>query len=44
MKKLLVIVPHQDDDISIAGALLAACCEPRAEYEPFVLFTTNGEV
>lgn len=43
MKKLLVIVPHQDDDISIAGALLAACCEPRAEYEPFVLFTTNGD-
>lgn len=43
MKKLLVVVPHQDDDISIAGALLAACREPQAEYEPFVLFTTNGD-
>lgn len=43
MKKLLVIVPHQDDDISIAGALLAACRKPQAEYEPFVLFTTNGD-
>lgn len=43
MKKLLVIVPHQDDDVSVAGALIAACREPHAGYEPFVLFTTNGD-
>ena len=36
--KVLLIVPHQDDEINIAGDLL-----DRNIISPFVVFTTNGD-
>lgn len=40
-KKVMLIVPHEDDDINIAGGIL----EQYAQYgsEVYVVFTTNGD-
>lgn len=42
MEKCLVIVPHQDDELVVAGDLMVQLLES-GEYECYVLFTTNGD-
>lgn len=41
MNKIVIIVPHQDDELSIAGSLIASCMDKC--FEPYVVFTTNGD-
>lgn len=38
-KKILIIVPHQDDEINIAGGILSSISNDNV----FVLYTTNGD-
>lgn len=38
-KKILVIVPHQDDEINLAGGLIASVAK---KSEVYVLYTTSG--
>ena len=40
MEKLLIIVPHQDDEIIIAGPIMDQLLN---RYDIRVLFTTNGD-
>ena len=40
-KKVMVIVPHQDDDILIAGQVLPAMYENGADVR--IVFVTNGD-
>ena len=39
--KILVLAPHQDDEINVAGAMILNLKKARAEI--FVAFTTNGD-
>lgn len=39
-KKILIIVPHQDDEIHIAGSFIASLKNTK---EVYVLYTTNGD-
>lgn len=39
-KKILIVVPHQDDEINIAGGFIAKYSK---ENEIYVLYTTNGD-
>ena len=39
-KKILVIVPHQDDEINLAGGLIASVSD---RSDVFVLYTTKGD-
>lgn len=39
-KKILVIIPHQDDEINIAGGFIA---KNSKENEIYILYTTNGD-
>lgn len=39
-KKLLIVVPHEDDELILAGPFWDVMME---NYEVFVLFTTNGD-
>lgn len=39
--KILFIVPHEDDEINLAGDLLKQFCAQ--QYEVFVVYTTNGD-
>lgn len=40
-KKVLVIVPHEDDEINVAGSLMYHYVQSGAEF--FCAFTTNGD-
>ena len=40
-KRALIIVPHQDDEIIIAGSMILNMRENHCEV--FLLFTTNGD-
>lgn len=40
-KKMMIIVPHQDDEINVAGALICQLSKSR-EYEVIVVFSTVG--
>ena len=40
-KKILIIVPHEDDEINVAGGILANYAYGQAEVK--VVFTTNGD-
>ena len=42
MEKTLVIVPHEDDELSVAGQLLISLNKNRANKN-YVVFTTNGD-
>ena len=42
MEKCLIIAPHQDDELAIAGSLMIQLNEMK-RYEIYVLFTTNGD-
>ena len=42
MEKTLVIVPHEDDELSVAGQLLVALSKS-CENQNYVVFTTNGD-
>jgi len=41
-KKLLLVVPHQDDEIFVGGGLLRIFAKSK-DYEIYVVFTTNGD-
>lgn len=41
MKKILILVPHQDDDIILCGVFLKGLIEEG--YQVFVVFMTNGD-
>lgn len=41
-KKVLLVIPHQDDELFVGGGLLKIFAE-RKEYEIYVVFTTNGD-
>ena len=41
MKKVLILVPHQDDDIILCGGFLKGLIEK--EYQVFVVYMTNGD-
>jgi LmbE family N-acetylglucosaminyl deacetylase len=41
--KVLLIVPHQDDELFVGGGLLKTFAESK-EYEVYVVFTTNGDL
>lgn len=41
-KKVLLIVPHQDDEINVAGALLRRLFQQ--DFEINILYTTNGNM
>ncbi len=41
MKKVLVLVPHQDDEIILCGSFLKGLVEK--EYSVFIVFMTNGD-
>lgn len=40
-KKVLIIVPHPDDEINVAGQLIVTFLQKK--YEVYVVFTTNGD-
>ncbi len=41
-KKVLLIVPHPDDELLVGGGLLRTLVKSRA-YEAYVVYTTNGD-
>lgn len=41
MKKILILVPHQDDDIILCGGFLEGLIEKK--YQVFVVYMTNGD-
>ncbi|MBP3476299.1 MAG: PIG-L family deacetylase [Lachnospiraceae bacterium] len=41
-KKMLLVVPHQDDEIFVGGGLLRIFSKSK-DYEVHVVFTTNGD-
>ncbi len=41
MKKVLILVPHQDDDMILCGSFLKGLVE--REYQVFVVYMTNGD-
>jgi len=41
-KKVLLIVPHPDDELFVGGGLLRTLVKSRA-YEAYVVYTTNGD-
>lgn len=41
MKKVLILVPHQDDEIILCGSFLKGLVEN--EYQVFVVYMTNGD-
>lgn len=41
MKKIMLLVPHQDDDIALCGSILKDFVEN--EYRVFAVFMTNGD-
>lgn len=41
-KKVLLVVPHQDDELFVGGGLLKIFADSR-EYEVYVVFSTNGD-
>ena len=40
-KKVMIIVPHQDDELNIAGGLL--CSDYLDKENTFIVYTTNGD-
>lgn len=40
-KKVMIIVPHQDDELNIAGGLL--CSDYLEKENTFIVYTTNGD-
>lgn len=40
-KRILLLVPHQDDEINVAGNLISVMSEMKAEV--FVVYSTNGD-
>ena len=43
MAKTLVIVPHEDDELSVAGQLLVSLSKSKVN-ESYVVFMTNGDI
>lgn len=41
-QKVLLIVPHQDDELFVGGGLLRSLAKG-GEYEAYVVYTTNGD-
>lgn len=41
-RKVLLIIPHQDDELFVGGGLLKSFAQSR-EYDVYVVFTTNGD-
>ena len=41
MKRLLVIAPHPDDEINLAGQFIIRCIKLKMDI--FVVYTTNGD-
>lgn len=42
MKRALIVVPHEDDELSVAGQLIVSLNRAKT-YEVYVLFVTNGD-
>lgn len=42
VRKVLLIVPHQDDELFVGGGLLRTLAK-RSDYEAYVVYTTNGD-
>ena len=41
-EKILLIVPHQDDELLVGGGLLRTLARNK-EYDAYVVYTTNGD-
>lgn len=41
-RKVLLVVPHQDDELFVGGGLFKTLAQ-HGEYEAYVVFTTNGD-
>ena len=40
-KRVMILVPHQDDELNIAGGLL--CSDYLEKENTFIVYTTNGD-